>query len=135
MPAPHVTTQKLRFCDTDAVGHVNNAVYAVMCEAGRAELGRECGLLAPGTRHALVIARLELDFLREMSWPGEVRVETEILRIGRKSLHVRQRLAQQATLVARAHSVLAVIDTQSRRAVPIAEEWRAALAPFLVKPE
>ena len=35
MPAPFVTTQKLRFCDTDRLGHVNNAVYAVMYEAGR----------------------------------------------------------------------------------------------------
>jgi acyl-CoA thioesterase FadM len=39
--SPFVTTQRLRFCDTDAAGHVNNAVYAMMCEAGRAELAQK----------------------------------------------------------------------------------------------
>jgi acyl-CoA thioester hydrolase len=130
VPGPYVTTQILRYCDTDALGHVNNAVYAVMCEAGRAELGVRCGLIAPEQGRGVVIARLELDFLREMTWPGEVRIETEVARIGNKSLHLRQRLVQGETLVARAASVLAVIDTQTRRALPITEEWRAALAPY-----
>ena len=44
-----VTTQKLRFCDTDRLGHVNNAVYSVMCEAGRSELMQAAGLLEPGS--------------------------------------------------------------------------------------
>ncbi len=135
MGEPYVTTQRLRFCDTDAVGHVNNAVYAVMCEAGRAELALRCGLLTPEQGRVVVIARLELDFLREMAWPGEIRIETEVARIGNKSFDLRQRLWQEATLVARAHSVLAVLDGRSRRAVPIAEEWRAALAPYAVAGE
>lgn len=132
MNSPFVTTQKLRFCDTDAIGHVNNAVYSVMCEAGRAELSRTCGLLAPEHGRVVVIARLELDFLREMTWPGEVRVETEVARVGNKSFHLRQRVIQSETLVARALSVLAVIDTKSRRAIPLTDEWRAALAAYAV---
>ena len=82
--APFVTTQKLRFCDTDAVGHVNNSVYGVMYEAGRADLFHGLGLLRHG-EFSVVIARLEIDFLREMNWPGEVRIETGLHRIGGKS--------------------------------------------------
>ena len=132
MPAPFVTTQKLRFCDTDALGHVNNAVYAVLCEAGRAELMASAGLLAPEAGHAVVIARLELDFLRELNWPGEVAIETEVARIGARSVHLRQRLILAGELVARAHSVLAVIDTATRRAIPISARWQGALAPYAV---
>ena len=127
-----VTTQRLRFCDTDRLGHVNNAVYSVMCEAGRSELMQEAGLLEPGSGHAVVIARLELDFLREMNWPGEIRIETAIHRIGQKSVQVRQHVHQGDTLVAKATSILAVIDTEKRRAVPIADGWRAALERWLV---
>ncbi len=127
-----VSTQTLRFCDTDMVGHVNNAVYAVMYEAGRAELMTGAGLIAPHQGHSVVIARLELDFLREMNWPGEVRIETEVARIGTKSVHLRQRLLVDGTLTSRAVSVLAVIDTATRRAIPITETWRAALAPYTV---
>ncbi len=127
-----VSTQKLRFCDTDRLGHVNNCVYSAMCEAGRSELMREAGLLEAGGGHAVVIARLELDFLREMNWPGDIRIETAIHRIGQKSVQVRQHVHQGDTLVAKATSILAVIDTAKRRAVPIADEWRETLERWLV---
>jgi acyl-CoA thioester hydrolase len=127
-----VTTQKLRFCDTDQLGHVNNAVYAVMYEAGRSELMQAAGLLDPGAGYGVVIARLELDFLREMNWPGEIRIETAIHRLGRKSIQVHQKLHQDDIVVSRATSILAVIDTATRRAVPLTEAWRGSLARWLV---
>lgn len=126
MGAPFVTTQRLRFCDTDRLGHVNNAVYAVMYEAGRAEMLASAGLLDPGGVHAVVIARLEVDFLREMNWPGEVTIETAVHRIGTKSLHLRQRLTVNGEITSRALSILAIIDVNSRRAVPIEPAWREA---------
>jgi acyl-CoA thioester hydrolase len=132
MPAPYVTTQKLRFCDTDSLGHVNNAVYAVMLEAGRAEMVQQAGLLTPQAGFGVVIARLELDFLREMTWPGEIRIESAFHRLDSKRMHMRQRLYQGETLVARAGSTLAVIDTTSRRAVPLTEAWLAAFGAWLV---
>ena len=135
MGEPFVTTQLLRFCDTDQVGHVNNAVYAVMCEAGRAELGLACGLIAPERGWTLVIARLELDFLREMNWPGEVRIETGVARLGTKSFTLRQRLLQDGAETARALTVLAVLDIATRRALALREAWRAALAPYVVAAE
>ena len=126
-PQLFVTTQKLRFCDTDRLGHVNNAVYAVMCEAGRVRAHAvRPGCSAPAAGHGVVIARLELDFLREMNWPGEVRIETAIHRIGQKSIQVRQQLHQDGVLVARATSILAVIDTAKRRAVPISDAMAGA---------
>jgi acyl-CoA thioester hydrolase len=126
MAEPIITMQKLRFCDTDMLGHVNNAVYAEMFEAGRVEMLAPLGLL--GGPHAVVIARLEIDFLREMNWPGEVRIETAISRVGTKSMHVRQLLLAGSEETARSRSVLAIIDSATRRAVPISDGWRAILA-------
>lgn len=128
MAAPIVTTQRLRFCDTDQLGHVNNAVYAEMFEAGRVEMLAPLGLL--GGPRAIVIARLEIDFLREMNWPAEVRIETALSRIGAKSLHLRQLLSVEGEVTARSRSVLAIIDVATRRAVPIEEQWRATLAQW-----
>jgi acyl-CoA thioester hydrolase len=132
MGAAHQTSQKLRFCDTDGLGHVNNAVYAVLYEAGRAELMREARLLHAAPGFAVVIARLELDFLREMNWPAEVRIDTAVHRIGAKSINLRQLLLVGGELVSRSASVLAVIDISTRRAVPITEEWRGVLARWQV---
>lgn len=131
MPEPFVTTQRLRFCDTDRLGHVNNAAYAMLFEAGRTEMLLPLGLLEmPG--RAVVIARLEIDFLREMNWPGEVRIETWVARLGTKSLHLRQSLWLGEAESGRARSVLAVIDTATRRAVPLEPKWREALAEHVL---
>ncbi len=130
MGEPIVTAQKLRFCDTDKLGHINNAVYAEMFEAGRVEMLVPLGLL--GGPHAVVIARLEIDFLHEMNWPGEVTIETWVARVGTKSLHMRQRLLVVGQETARSRSVLAVIDVQTRRAVPLTDGWREVLMQWYV---
>ncbi len=58
---------------------------------GRTELLDAAGLFVRGGRMAPVIVRLEIDFRREMSWPGEVAVESAVARFGGKSIHIRQR--------------------------------------------
>lgn len=131
-PGWHQTRQTLRFCDTDAIGHINNAVYAVMFEAGRVELLREAGVLLSDGPYAPVIARLEIDFRREMHFPGTAVIETGVARIGTKSVHIRQRLLTEGTLNAEGLSVLAVIDRSSRRAVVLDDAWRAAFARWAI---
>jgi len=124
----HSTTHRLRFNDTDRLGHVNNAVFAVMLEQGRSELTVEAGLPIESDTAALVIVRLELDFLREMAWPGAVTVETEVARLGERSFTLHQRLALEGELCARATTILVVMDRAARRAVPLEGAWRDSLA-------
>ena len=132
MSATHVTTHRLRFNDTDRLGHVNNAVFAVMLEQGRSELAVEAGLPIENASQSLVIVRLELDFLREMAWPGEVRIETEVARLGGRSFTLRQRLVSGGELCARAETVLVVMDRAARRALDLAPEWRGTLGRWTV---
>ena len=126
----HVTTHPLRFCDTDKLGHVNNAVYAVMIEAGRADMLAHSSLLSLEGGRAPVIVRLEIDFIREMSWPGEVRVDSAVTRIGGKSFHLRHRLIQDGEVAGRGLAILAVMDMTTRRAVPITPAWHEELSAY-----
>ncbi len=136
----HATTHRLRFNDTDRLGHVNNAVFAVMLEQGRSELALAAGLPveAPGEASgesrdaALVIVRLELDFVREMAWPGDVLIETEVAKMGAKSFQLRQRLISGGGLCARAATVLVVMDLATRKATPLTPAWRGSLDRWLV---
>lgn len=127
MAEPRITVEKLRFNDTDMLGHINNTLYSVALEAGRVELVREAGLLDIARGHGVVIARIELDFLREMNWPGEVRCETVVHKLGNKSFQLRQHLVHAGEICARAHTVLTTFDMATRKAVPLTEDWRAAL--------
>ena len=128
MPA-FLTTHRLRFNDTDRLGHVNNAVFAVMLEQGRSEMAIAAGLPLGDGAASLVIVRLELDFLREMTWPGDVRIETEVLRLGGRSFTLMQRLVFNDETSGRAQTVLVVLDREAKRAVAI-DPWRAALEAF-----
>jgi len=123
----HTTTHRLRFNDTDRLGHVNNAVFAVMLEQGRSELALEAGLPIESDTASLVIVRLELDFLREMAWPGTVTIETEVVRLGNRSFTLNQRLISDGEICARASTVLVVMDRAARRALPLDGGWRDSL--------
>ena len=127
----HATAHRLRFNDTDRLGHVNNAVFAVLLEQGRSELALEAGLPIGSEDATLVIVRLELDFLREMAWPGIVTIETEVVRLGNRSFTLRQRLISAGELCARAVTVLVVMDRAARRALPLDGEWRDSLMRWL----
>ena len=131
MTAAFVTTHRLRFNDTDKLGHVNNAVFAVMLEQGRAELMTLAGLpVGHSEGQAVVIVRLELDFLAEMAWPGDVRIETEAARVGGRSFQLRQRLVSGGVLCGQAVTIMVVMDRAARKAVPI-DPWRAGLERWL----
>src|SRR5215469_3455179 len=91
---PLRTFDKLRFGDTDRQGHVNNAAFATLLETGRVEMlyGGQTPLSDPGC--GFVIARLELDFVSEMGWPGRVDIGTRVHSIGRSSVRLEQALFQ-----------------------------------------
>lgn len=120
------TTHRLRFNDTDKLGHVNNAVFAVMLEQGRAELMVEAGLPVGRSDEAVVIVRMELDFLAEMTWPGAVTIETEVARVGGRSFNLRQRLVSDGVVCGQAATVMVVMDRVARKAVSL-DPWRDSL--------
>ncbi len=126
------TTQRLRYSDNDENGHLNNAVYATLFESGRVELFAEAKLMAERSGLATVLARLEIDFKHELSWPGDVLIETVVLRFGTKSVSFRQRIGRDGLVAAEAVTVLVLIDRSTRRSVPLDDAVRERLAPWLL---
>lgn len=125
---------KLRYGDTDRQGHVNNAVFATFFETGRVELllAADRPLVGPGT--SLVLARLEVDLVAEILWPGTVDIGSAVARLGRSSIALEQALFQNGRFCARATSVVVLVDDATRRSTPLPAETVAALQAF-VKPD
>lgn len=117
-----LSQQQLRFSDTDAVGHVNNAVFATLFEAGRVEVlfGPEHPKLSKNTQ--FVIAKLSIDFLGELNWPGNVMVGSNVSRVGNSSFDLFQGMFVQDKCVATCHSVIVVMDEITRRSSPLSVE-------------
>jgi acyl-CoA thioester hydrolase len=123
---------KLRYGDTDRQGHVNNAVFATFFETGRCEFLLDARATIVGPGQSLVLARLEVDLVAEVHWPGTVEIGTAVTRIGRSSVGLTQALFQNGTLVARASSVVVLTDETTRRSTPLSEEAVARLEALRV---
>jgi acyl-CoA thioester hydrolase len=124
---PHRTVVTIRFGDLDRQGHVNNAVFATFFESGRVIIlyNEEYGLIAPGA--SFVLARLSIDFLSEMRWPGEVQIGTAIAAVGNSSLKFNQALFVGGVCVATAENTLVMVDRETRKPQPFTPEHAARI--------
>ena len=122
---PARTSEKLRFADTDQHGHVTNAIFAVCFQNARLEVLRERGI--PPADGLVILARLDITFLSELHWPGDVIVGTRVERIGRASLQLAQAIFSGGRCCARAASTCVLVDRANRRSMPWPEHTIAAL--------
>jgi len=124
---PSRTFDKLRYADTDRQGHVNNSVFSTALETGRVELlyAPDAGIVE--TNKSFVIARLELDFRGELTWPGEVAIGTRVEAVGRTSFTLVQALFQRERCVAVARTVIVQVDDETRRATALSAAAAARL--------
>ena len=128
---PHRTTLQVRFRDTDAFGHVNNAVFATYVELARVRYLID--VLQPEqafSRLPLILARVELDFRSPIQFGEEVVVESAIDRIGTTSFAMSHRVMANERLAADVQSVLVTYDYDAARPIPVPDEWRRRFAAY-----
>lgn len=127
----HRSEIQMRYGDIDAMGHLNNAVYVQYLETSRVLLMRE--LEVPDREDRSVIARLELDYRREVRWGQRVAVESLVERLGRSSWTVVSRLTADGLPCAYARTVQVRVDAAHRpEALP--PTLRARLETLLAAP-
>lgn len=122
----------IRFADMDRQGHVNNAVYPTYFETGRVPCiyDPDNGLQVEGC--TTVLARIEIDFLKELRWPGSVEIGSAIAEIRRSSYIFAQAIFHEGACAARARSTMVLIDRATRKARPLPPELIVRLEQILV---
>jgi acyl-CoA thioester hydrolase len=127
---PHRTTVQLRYSDTDMMGHINNAAYAQFLEIARMEYLDQ--LLPPEAQGPTVmLARLELNYRREVKLGQLVEVLTQPTRAGTSSWTYAFQILADGVLCADGSSVQVYVDVQSRRPAPLPEVLRERLLAAL----
>jgi len=129
----HWADDILRFRDTDALGHINNATFSILCESGR--VGYFARWLTPSLRPGtfFVLVRIEIDFRAELHYPGAVRTGTWLSKLGRSSMSFGQAIVSAERVAADATSICVLMDGSTRRATPFMDETRA-IAERLLRP-
>ena len=112
-------TVELRFADTDAMGHVNNAVYLTFVESARVDWWNaatgESLVREAGRAQGLILAEADIAFRSPLFFGETVVIETRASHIGRTSLGLDHRLTASRPdgpirLVATCRSVIVRYD-------------------------
>ena len=135
----HRRVLEVRFADTDAMGHVNNAKYLTYCESARiaywSDVTGEPVRLGSEGAESLILAEARITY-RAPAFHGEtVTVETRATRLGRSSFTLEHRLtacegSAPSRLVATSESILVRYDYTADSPVAISPAHRAAIEAF-----
>ena len=127
-----VADVQVRFSDTDALGHVNNAVYLSYLESARVDYLRELLGARKIEELGVIIARVEIDYKSPAFHHETLRVGCRVEEIGGSSIRMDYRVEDKETgrLVALAKSVLVAYDYAAARVVRVRDEWREKMEAF-----
>jgi acyl-CoA thioester hydrolase len=132
----HRVVIDVRFADTDAMGHVNNAVYLTYCEMARIRYWSDVTgePVASGQQGAesLILAEARITYRAPLFHGERVTVETRATHIGRSSFTLEHRLTAArpgapARLVAVSASILVRYDYATAAPVPLDPRFVAAI--------
>lgn len=118
------TEHEIRFADIDMLGHVNNGAFGSFMESSRSTLCAELGMIGEAS---VALVRFEIDYIREMRWPGRVIATTAVESLGNASFRLRQATFQGETCTAEAIATLVRLNLTTRRAMPIDDALRMKL--------
>lgn len=131
----------VRFADTDAMGHVNNANYMTYCEIARVAFyeevsGHPLPVGVHGADEGMILAEARVTYRAPAFYGETLTVETRATRIGHTSFTLEHRLTApdsrygDARLIAVADSVLVIYDYRAERPIPMPADLVAAMEVF-----
>jgi len=135
----HTVEIDVSFADTDAMGHVNHAVYMTYCEMARIRYWTDVTgePIASGHEGAesLILAEARITYRAPVFHGERVTVETRATSVGRSSFILEHRLTahlprEAPRLVATSESVMVRYDYATERPTPLGAEFIAAIETF-----
>jgi len=112
---------KPRFCETDALGHINNTRVAQWFEGAREPIFK---LFTPDldvNKWKLILAKTVVEFHLELKYGSDIEIKTSISRIGNSSFDVYQEAWQGSKKCASGTAVMVHYNYEQEKAEPIPE--------------
>jgi len=121
-----------RFAETDALGHINNAVLPVWFEQARTPIFE---LFIPSLdvkKWTLILAKIEVEFIKEIFYGADIEVRSFIEKIGNSSFVCYQEVWQSENLVAKGRAVMVHFNHRTKKSMPIPDMIKDQLNEHLV---
>jgi acyl-CoA thioester hydrolase len=125
-----------RFRDTDAMGHINNAVYVTYLEVARQEYWRAFRNDEDYRVVPFILAHVDIDFRSEALMRETLELHIRCSFVGRKSFGFEYEIREQRTqrLVVNARSVQVFYDYAAKTSIPCPGDMRERLEAFEGRP-
>lgn len=126
----HTTQIQIRFNDADALGHINNSVYFNYFDLGKTDyfgmLHDKNYFLEPID---IIVAHVEADFVEASLLHENLAVQSEITKIGNKSMTLYQQVINATTNVVKCKctTIMVGYDFNGKHTIPISQQWRDAI--------
>lgn len=125
-----VTEEHLRFADVDANGHINNGAFLQLLENARVSYMRQI-VRAGLPRFRVVVGRLEIDFKRQMFYPGRATAGARLLEVHERKCVIGHGLFDgEGNCTAVLKAIMVSLNEETHRSVPFDPVVRAALEKF-----
>jgi acyl-CoA thioester hydrolase len=129
------TEEHLRFADVDANGHINNGAFLQLLENARVSYMRQIvrqSLRTSGLpRFRVVVGRLEIDFKRQMFYPGRGTACARLLEVHERKCVIGHGLFDgEGNCTAVLKAIMVSLNEDTHRSVPFEPAVRAALEKF-----
>lgn len=123
------TTVRVRFCETDALGHVNNVSYFIYMEQARVDFLKGLGFDFTIQDRFVAIVSAKCDYISQAFFDQEIEIETYVEKVGGKSFTLNQDLIDKKTktLIAKGQAVCVFLAKDKSQALPIDPQWRSEL--------
>ncbi len=119
----NLTAVQVRFGDSDALGHINNASLVIYAEIGRLAFFSQF----PDFVQSLILARITADYRKQVTLEHRVSVYTAVERVGTSSITLRQEIRANDEMAVECTSVVVHFDYATQRSSPLPEHIRHAL--------
>lgn len=121
-----------RFRDTDAMGHINNAVYVTYLEVARQVYWKRLDAHADYRRVPFILAHVDIDFRSEALVSEVLEAGLRLEWIGEKSFAFTYRIWEKTSrrTVAEARTVQVCYDYAARKTMTMPAELKQALESF-----
>jgi len=77
------------------------------------------------------MARVEIDYRRELHWPGAVDIGSRVVAIGQRSYVIGQGIFRGDECVTTGRTTLVMIDRETRKSAPLPQLYRDVLASLM----
>ena len=121
-----------RFRDTDAMGHINNAVYITYLEVARQAYWQELDAQSDYRRVPFILAGVKVDFRSEALMKETLELALRCAWIGTKSFGFEYEIREKSTrrLVVEASTVQVCYDYTTKQSIPMPPELRRQIEAF-----